>query len=200
MFKKTSMFIRAALLLAGFGFMTSEAYCLGTISGSVISDLQRNKGDVVVYLKGEVGPVHHKTEVLEQHHLTFIPKVMAIPVGSNVMFTNHDKIDSDVFSVSEDNKFNLESTKPGTQGKITFNKPGAVNVLSKMHPEMSAWIVVTDNQYASVSNRTGSFTIPNVPAGTYQLAFWSEKLKSQGSTTVKVEDGKIAKVSLKLED
>jgi plastocyanin len=154
----------------------------------------------VVYLKGAVGPVHHKTEVLEQHHLTFIPKVMAIPVGSHVMFTNHDKTDSDVFSVSEANDFRLKSTKPGNQGKVTFSKTGAVNVLSRMHPEMSAWIVVTDNQYASVSSKTGEFTIPNVPAGTYQLAFWSEKLKSQGSASVTVENGKTARINVKIGD
>jgi plastocyanin len=200
MSRKRNMFIRAALLLAGFGLIASEAFCLGTISGSVISDIPKNKGDVVVYLKGAVGPVHHKTEVLEQHHLTFIPRVMAIPVGSHVTFTNHDKIDSDVFSVSEANEFHLDSTRPGHQGKVSFNKPGTVNVLSKMHPEMSAWIVVTDNQYASVSSKTGEFTIPNVPAGTYQLAYWSEKLKSQGYTSVTVENGKTAKVTLNLED
>jgi plastocyanin len=200
MSRKTNTFIRAALLLAGFGLMAQEAFCLGTISGSVISDLPKNKSDVVVYLKGAVGPVHHKTEVLEQHHLTFIPKVMAIPVGSHVMFTNHDKTDSDVFSVSEANDFRLKSTKPGNQGKVTFSKTGAVNVLSRMHPEMSAWIVVTDNQYASVSSKTGEFTIPNVPAGTYQLAFWSEKLKSQGSASVTVENGKTARINVKIGD
>jgi plastocyanin len=200
MFKRTTMFIKAALLMAGFGLIASEGFCAGSISGSVISDLHRNKGDVVVYLKGVKGPVIHRNAVVEQHHLTFIPKVTAIPVGSTVTFTNHDKLYHNVFSESETKKFNLDTYEHGKQKKVTFDKTGTVSVLCKVHPEMAAWVVVTENQYSAVSDKEGTFTIPNVPAGNYEVAIWSEKSKLQTPTRVTVEDGKTARLDVKLGD
>ncbi len=201
MLKRTTTFIKAALLMAGFGLMASEAFCAGTISGSVISDLPRHKGDVVVYLKGVKGPVVHRNAVVEQHHLTFIPRVTTIPVGSTVVFTNHDKLHHNVFSESETKTFNLDMYDHGKQQKkVTFDKTGVVSVLCKVHPEMAAWIVITDSQYAAVSDKDGTFTIANVPAGNYEVDVWSEKAKPQSATRVTVEDGKTVKLDLKLGD
>jgi len=57
---------------------------------------------------------------------------------------------------------------------------------------------VTENQYAAVTEHDGKFTIKNVPAGTYEISAWSEKLKPQGKTMVTVADGQTANVALKL--
>lgn len=132
--------------------------------------------------------------------MTFIPKVTTIPVGSSVVFTNHDKLYHNVFSESETKKFNLDTYEHGKQKKVTFDKVGTVSVLCKVHPEMAAWIVITDNQYAAVSDKEGSFTIPNVPAGNYEVAVWSEKAKPQSALRVTVEDGKTARLDVRLGD
>ena len=63
---------------------------------------------------------------------------------------------------------------------------------------MSGWVVITENQYAAVTEHDGKFTIKNVPAGTYEISAWSEKLKPQGKTTVTVVDGQVATITLKL--
>jgi plastocyanin len=194
------MWIKAALLIAGFGFIASEAFCGGTITGSIVSDIQKNKADNVVYLQDVKGPVVPKKVTVEQHHLMFIPKVTTIPVGSTVVFTNHDKLYHNVFSVSEARKFNLDTFEHGKPKQVTFNKPGVVSVLCNVHSEMSAWIIVTANQYAAVSEGDGSFTISGVPAGTYKLSVWSEKHKPQGISTVSVEDGKTSHIDIKLGD
>ena len=89
------------------------------------------------------------------------------------------------------------SIDPGSSKPVTFEKPGVINLLCNVHSEMSGWVVVTENQYAAVSEHDGKFTISNVPAGTYKITAWSEKLKATEGT-VTVADGKTATVTVKL--
>jgi len=192
-------FIKAALLLTSFGLITSNAYCNGTITGSVESNLTKYKGDTVVYLEGVNGPVTPQHKSVDQQCLTFIPKVTTIPVGSTVDFKNNDKIYHNVNGTGDSSTFNIDSD-PGIPNPITFNKPGVVHLLCKVHPEMSAWVVVTENQYAAVTEHDGKFTIPDVPAGTYQITTWNEKLKLKGKTTVSVADGTTVPLVIKLSD
>ena len=140
--------------------------------------------------------LEHKT--IEQQSLSFVPKVTTIPVGSTIVLKNNDQLNSNVTSLSPAKKFNVEKFDAGTSRKLTFNKSGVVQLLSKPHPEMTGWVIVTKNPYAAVTEHDGKFTIPNVPAGTYEISAWSEKLKPQGKTTVTVAEGKTAPVVLKM--
>ena len=42
---------------------------------------------------------------------------------------------------------------------------------------MEGYVVVLENPYFAVSNKDGSYSIKNVPAGTYTISIWHEKLK-----------------------
>jgi len=50
-----------------------------------------------------------------------------------------------------------------------------------VHSWMSGWIVVTDGLYAVVGP-DGAFSIKNVPAGSYTVQAWHEKLGSKTQT------------------
>jgi len=200
MVKSTPWFIKTVLFLTSFGCIASNAYCNGTIAGTIETDLAKYKGDTVVYLEGVNEQVTPQHKSIDQKSLTFIPKVTTIPVGSTVDFTNNDKVYHNVNSTSESKKISLDTYDPGVPKPITFNKPGVVQLLCKVHPEMSGWVVVTENQYAAVTEHDGKFTIPNVPDGTYQIATWNEKLKLKGKTTVTVAEGKTVPVVIKLSD
>jgi len=180
--KSTSKFLKTALLMTGFGLMASNAFCGGTITGTVDASNPKYKGDAVVYLLGVKGPVATKQAVVDQKSLVFVPHVTAV---------------HNIFSASAAKKFNLGTYNPGMSKPVTFDKPGAVNLLCNVHSEMSGWVVVTENQYAAVSEHDGKFTISNVPAGTYKITAWSEKLKATEGT-VTVADGKTATVTVKL--
>jgi hypothetical protein len=58
---------------------------------------------------------------------------------------------------------------------------------------MSAVILVLKSPYFSVSDKEGSFVIPNVPAGTYRLHVFHERATEQTlaalSRTVEITDG-----------
>ena len=200
MVNSTRRFLKTALIITSFGFITTNAYCNGTITGTIETDLTKYKGDTVVYLKVVKGDVIPKHTSIDQKSLTFVPKVTTIPVGSIVDFTNNDKVYHNINSTSESNKFNLDSYDPGVPRPITFNKPGVIHLLCKVHPEMSGWVIVTENPYAAVSEHDGKFIIPEVPAGTYEIVTWNEKLKLKDKATVTVEEGKTVPVIIKLSD
>ena len=198
MLKGKSKFMKTALLLASFGFISANAFCAGTVTGKVNTAIPKYAADAVVYLVGVKGPVVPQHASVDQKSLVFVPHVTAVPVGSTVDFKNSDKVNHNIFSASAAKKFNLGTYNPGMSKNVLFDKPGAVNLLCNVHSEMSAWVVVTENQYAAVTGKDGSFTIKNVPVGTYEITAWSEKLKPQGKTMVTVAEGKTSDITLKL--
>ena len=198
MLKTTRKFIKTGLIMTSFGLITSNAFCGGAITGSINTDFIKSKGDVVVYLKGVKGTVTPKQVTVDQRNFTFIPKVTAISAGSTVVFTNHDNIYHNINSKSPAKLFSIDTYDPGTPHPVTFEKSGEVQLLCKVHPEMSGWVIVTDNQYAAVTEHDGKFSISDIPEGTYEIAIWSEKLKLQNKTTVTVAEGKTASVVLQM--
>ena len=60
---------------------------------------------------------------------------------------------------------------------------------------MRGWIVSTDEQSA-VSAADGSFTLADVPPGTYQLRVWHEALKAT-TQAVTVTAGRTSEVRLR---
>ena len=193
-------FMKSALLLTGISFMASNAFCAGTVTGDVDAAAPKYKKDVVVYLKGVKGPfaAPAKHGLVDQKNLVFVPHVLAVPAGATVDFVNNDKVNHNIFSADACKKFNLGTYNPGTSKSVVFDKPCVVNLLCNVHSEMSGYVVVTENPYFAVTGADGKFTISNVPAGTYEITAWSEKLKPQGKTTVVVADGKAATASIKL--
>jgi plastocyanin len=190
--------LKPALLMAGMGLMSANAFAAGTVSGTIDASVPKFKKDAVVYLVGGKTPVTPKRGEVDQKNLMFIPRVLAVPVGSTVAFKNSDKVNHNIFSADVCNKFNLGTYNPGMSRDVKFDKPCVVNLLCNVHSEMSGYVVAVNSNYYAVTDAAGKFTISNVPAGTYQVVAWSEKLKPVGATPVTVADGQTATVSVKM--
>ena len=169
----------------------------GTIKGVVKCKEVRDPGNVVVYIE-EVGgnkysaPLEHG--VVDQLNLTYVPHVIAVQKGTTIDFPNSDLIRHNVFSPPECCKqFNLGTYAMGIIKTVTFDESCEIPLLCNVHSEMSAFIVVLDNPYFSVTGRDGVFKIENVPPGTYKLKAWHEKLMTV-TKDVTVESGKTASV------
>ena len=54
---------------------------------------------------------------------------------------------------------------------------------------MEAWIIVLSNPYFAVTDETGSYTIENVPTGSYTLKTWHKKRKSSQSEVTVASSG-----------
>ncbi len=121
-----------------------------------------------------------------------------MPTGSSVQFKNTDKVNHNIFSADVCKKFNLGTYNPGMSKTVVFDKPCVVNLLCNVHSEMSGYVVVVDSNYYTVTGADGKFTISGVPAGTYEVVAWNEKLKGAGRNTVTVTDGGTSNVVVKL--
>jgi hypothetical protein len=98
-----------------------------------------------------------------------------VPVGGTVEFPNQDSIFHNVFSLSGENRFDLDLYKRPKSGSWTFRHPGLVRVYCNIHPQMSAVVLVRDNPYYTLAAQDGAFVIEDVPAGQYTLRAWHER-------------------------
>jgi plastocyanin len=168
----------------------------GVITGKVTAKKAKYLKDTVVYIESVPGkefapPEEHA--LIDQKGLKFIPHVLPLLAGTTVDFRNSDNVMHNVFTPDAlADKFNLGSWPQNEIRSHTFTKScekacEAV-MLCNVHPEMEAYVVVLTNPYFAVTDAEGSFTIPDVPAGTYTLKTWNERLKeSSHPVTVEAE-------------
>jgi len=154
----------------------------GDIVGTVKATGAKDAGNAVIFIEKVEGktfsaPAEHA--VMNQKNLTFVPHILPVLAGTTVDFHNDDDVLHNVFSPDKcaDN-FNLGTWPKGQIRSYTFKNAGCrTTLLCKVHPEMEGYVVVLENPYFAVSTKDGSYSIKNVPPGTYTLSIWHEKLK-----------------------
>jgi len=67
------------------------------------------------------------------------------------------------------------------------DETGFIEVTCDPHPEERAFILVFDHPFAALTAADGTFTIPNVPAGSHPLRYWQGSKVADGGT-VEVRD------------
>lgn len=112
--------------------------------------------------------------VLVQHHKSFEPHLLVVPVGAVVQFPNRDPFFHNVFSLFEGKRFDLGLYEAGTTRNVSFDRPGISFIFCNIHAEMSAIVVALNTPYYGISNRKGEVLIPEVPPGHYILKTWAE--------------------------
>ena len=152
----------------------------GTVTGKVeLVDKGGRKAtdlsEVVVYVDAARVKPRPATATMVMKGKAFNPHVVVVPVGGTVQFPNEDPIFHNAFSVSGDNRFDMELYKRPKVGSFTFQHPGIVKVYCNIHPQMSAVVVVRDNPLFTKAAADGTFTIENVPAGRYIVKAWHER-------------------------
>jgi len=159
----------------------------------------QDTADAVVWVEG---PPPARTRLpavtVTMKSKAFLPRVTVVGVGASVEFPNQDAIFHNVFSVSGDNRFDLQLyKKPKTASKV-FEHPGVVRIYCNIHPQMSGFVLVRDNPYWAKVAQDGSYTIPDVPAGTWVLKAWHERA-GESAQTVQVKDGGAVETSFTLD-
>jgi len=165
----------------------------GTLSGNTLSGkVTGGKGPSVVYVEaipGKTFPAPDKPLVVDQKGLLFQPHVLAVPVGATVEFLNSDKVAHNIFwpAISGNKKMshNMGTWPTGQKRSFKFDTAGVVPLLCNVHPEMSAYVIVTPTPYFAVTDADGSFKIADLPEGQFTVTAWREGMKAQ-SKPVKV--------------
>jgi hypothetical protein len=125
------------------------------------------------------------------------PHVLAVQVGQPMVIRNDDPFLHNVHAQSNVNppfNFGQPNKDPG-KPIDPMKAPEQFRVKCDVHPWMSAYIQVFEHPYFAVSKADGTFTIENVPPGTYKLTAWHERFGQQ-QKDVTVEAGKPLTVDL----
>jgi plastocyanin len=118
--------------------------------------------------------------VLDQKVCVYRPHVLVVPINKPVKILNSDGILHNIHTYGKKNPpKNMAQPKFKKELTETFAQPEAVPVKCDVHGWMSAWIVAVDHPYYAVTDASGKFTIEDVPAGTYTVEYWQEKLGTQ---------------------
>lgn len=152
-----------------------------------------NYSGVVISLKpadrAATMPVRASKAVMIQKNKTFSPHVLAITVGTSVDFPNDDPIFHNAFSSYSGQIFDIGLYAPGSTRAVRFTREGIVRVFCNIHASMSAVIAVLATPYFATTQNDGSFTVPNVPPGDYQLSVFHERATE---ATLRALDRRIA--------
>ena len=141
--------------------------------------------DFVVYIEGSFGtnsaPSTNAATVtttrVAQEDAVFSPHILPVMVGTTVEWPNNDRIYHNVFSMSDAKQFDLGLYKGNPPDKrVTFDKPGRVDVFCSIHTSMNCIVLVLENPYFASTDENGNYTITNVPPGKYKLKAWHERL------------------------
>ncbi len=168
----------------------SAAAQTAVVSGQVVVRHSRSaphpkgNGNVVVWLQPLDPaalparlPIRHDA-TMTQKDKQFHPHVLAVPVGTPVVFPNADPFFHNVFSLYKGQRFDLGLYEAGSSRTVTFDRPGVSFVFCNIHPEMSAYVLALETPYYAISDSHGQIIIAGVPPGRYRLQVWYERSES----------------------
>ena len=155
--------------------------------------------NVIVYIDGAPPPavLPAVPAAIRQVDETFEPRVLAVTRGSTVDFPNDDPFFHNVFSLSRAASFDLGRYERGVSRSHTLDTTGIVKVFCDLHSYMSAVVMVLDHPYFATPEDDGRFVLENVPAGTFSIAAWHERVGSSTQTVV-IEPGTTSHVEFSL--
>ncbi len=127
--------------------------------------------------------------VIDQVSCVFRPRIQGAIRGQTMQIRNGDRTLHNVHGYSGTSTL-FNYAQPATSHPVERGFPDGARLIKlkcDVHPWMTAYILVTDNDYFAVSGRDGSFSIQGIPAGSYHLEAWHERF---GVKTAKVTLGK----------
>jgi plastocyanin len=151
--------------------------------------------NAVVTLTGVKAKAPSRVVSVVNDKCAFVPRVQVVAPHGTVKTSSKDPMLHTTAIQQMDGRqlFNVALPMPGIEIDKPLTGPGIMRVGCSTHQWMRGWIVSTDEQSA-VTAADGSFTLADVPPGTYQLKVWHEALKAT-TQTVTVTAGKTAQVT-----
>ncbi len=134
-----------------------------------------------------------QTRVIESRGCRFIPRVSAMVVHSllavqsvdPIMHNTHIRLESR-FGDTVANVVQPTGSR-GIQRRIGTS--GLLDVRCDIHPFMRAFIHVFEHPYFAVTDAAGRFEMSQVPAGSYTLRLWHERLRDREEPITVPEQG-----------
>jgi plastocyanin len=135
--------------------------------------------NVFVELQGRFPgtPMPSVPVTIDQRGCLYVPRVAGVRVGQVLQIRNSDQLLHNVHSVSaSNNDFNVAQPLAGLTYRTTARtEERMLQLKCDVHSWMTAYIAVVNHPYFAVSSTAGTFSIANVPPGTYTVQAWHER-------------------------
>jgi hypothetical protein len=168
-----------------------EQYPEGAFTETVLVNANGTLQNVFVYVKAGLGDLKFAAPatsvVLDQVGCRYQPHVFGVQVGQELIIRNSDGILHNIHPMPAINRpFNLGQPIK-MESKRTFDRVEVmIPIECDVHDWMIGYVGVLDHPYFSVTGTDGTFSLPNLPPGTYTLEAWHE---SYGTQTMEVTVG-----------
>ena len=170
----------AAVKLAG------DPYCAGQHpNGDTLETFVTSGGgleNVFVYVKDGLGNYYFEPPTapakLDQQGCRYVPHVLGVRTGQPLEISNSDETMHNVHAMPGSNReFNVSQVIKNQVDKRTFSaREVMVPFKCDVHGWMLAYVGVMDHPYFAVTHEGGAFELKHLPAGTYTIEAWHEKL------------------------
>lgn len=144
-----------------------------------------------------------ETAVIDQLNDLFVPHVLAVREGQEVIFSNSDAANHNVRTTTSrpENHFNIFV---GTGGMYRRKFRGQdrnqpIQLGCDIHPWMRAWVYVFSHPLFAVTDRDGRFKIPSVPAGRFNVSVVQPELKYRAEKSIVVKEGESIRLEIVVE-
>ena len=135
--------------------------------------------------------------VVDQVDKEFVPRVMAIFVGTSVTFPNHDDVRHHVYSFSAAKRFELPLYSGVPAKPVVFDKPGVVVLGCNIHDWMIGYIYVSESPYFAKTASDGKAVISDLPPRTYVVRVWHpEQDEAEDTTRKNVDTSRAAHIDI----
>lgn len=196
----------ATLLLALAGSGRAQAW--GTVAGQVTikerpGETTEDLGNVVVYLEPVAATSRPRqpaptNTVINLKRRQFEPRVRVVSVGSTVSFLNQDPFSHNVFS-KLNGGFDTGVYGRNKHRDNVFADAGVYPLYCNIHPRMTAFVVALATPYYSQAGDDGRFAIERVPAGSYRLHIWHDRVPLPMDTLVSVPSAELTHMQVRLD-
>ena len=170
--------------------MSADPYCqsqhpggAGASDEEVVVGPAGELANVIVYVKNApAGAALTTPAVLDQKGCQYHPHVQVLQVGQPLQIKNDDATLHNVHAMPNVNgQFNEGQPVQGMVSTKKFDKVEMVpfRIKCDVHGWMKSFMAVLPHPYHSVSQMNGTFSIGNLPPGTYTLTAWHEKYGTQ---------------------
>lgn len=156
--------------------------------------------NVFVYVKDGLGTRRYAVPttpvLLDQKGCRYIPHVFGAQVGQTVLVSNSDPLVHNVHALPKNNReFNFgQPAKTPAVTRVFDQAEIGLPFKCDVHGWMNAYVNVVPHPFYAVTQDDGSFEIKGLPAGSYTLELWHERLGAQ-TVPVTVDAAAPAKVN-----
>jgi plastocyanin len=139
--------------------------------------------------------------VMDQGDNAFLPHLLVVQAGTEVLFPNNDTVSHHVYSFSQAKRFELGLYKGDAYPPVRFETPGVVVLGCNIHDGMLGYIVVVDTPHFALTDSSGTAMLDGLAAGAYTLDIWTQRARPNTlppASSIAVTESESAAVAFQL--